>query len=413
MAVSHAGTFLANTGSTVVTGVGFQPKAVYLFHCSRDTSGAPDTSSYLFSHGSGASGDNPFATLVNENDAQNPSNIVRADYTNKVATDGGAATATITYDSDGFTLTWSSAPSTRIFFIAIGGSEVHAATGTFNLDSSGATLQQIVGVGFRPQAVVFTHAGSVASSDGTVGWGATDGVNERAITFFDTDNVSPTEVYRTFRRDAVICGAGGGAVDYQASLHSFDVGGFTLNIDDVPAAADVTVGYLAFGGVQAEVGDFVQPTGVGSQSVPVAFDPVAVLMSASPLAAVASGSRGNGFVAAGAIGSSVSGSVCASSDDNLAATNCARRMNSSSALVLGDGGGTVLAEATAGSLAAGAFDLTWGTADATARLIAYLVLGGNKFFPPTFQRVFGIPNEIDDNGTETVRELLVGIVGAP
>ena len=30
-----------------------------------------------------------------------------------------------------------------------------------------------------------------------------------------------------------------------------------------------------------------------------------------------------------------------------------------------------------------------------------------------YQRIYGIPVEIDDNGTETVRELLVGIVGAP
>lgn len=32
---------------------------------------------------------------------------------------------------------------------------------------------------------------------------------------------------------------------------------------------------------------------------------------------------------------------------------------------------------------------------------------------PVYQRIYGIPVEIDDNGTETVRELLVGIVGAP
>jgi len=30
-----------------------------------------------------------------------------------------------------------------------------------------------------------------------------------------------------------------------------------------------------------------------------------------------------------------------------------------------------------------------------------------------YQRIYGVPVEIDDNGTETVRELLVGIVGAP
>jgi len=30
-----------------------------------------------------------------------------------------------------------------------------------------------------------------------------------------------------------------------------------------------------------------------------------------------------------------------------------------------------------------------------------------------FQRIYGIPVDIDDNGTETVRQLLVGVVGAP
>jgi len=36
------------------------------------------------------------------------------------------------------------------------------------------------------------------------------------------------------------------------------------------------------------------------------------------------------------------------------------------------------------------------------------------FTPGVFyQRIYGIPVEIDDNGTETVRELLVGVVGAP
>ena len=32
---------------------------------------------------------------------------------------------------------------------------------------------------------------------------------------------------------------------------------------------------------------------------------------------------------------------------------------------------------------------------------------------PVYQRIYGIPVEIDDNGVETVRQLLVGIVGAP
>jgi len=32
---------------------------------------------------------------------------------------------------------------------------------------------------------------------------------------------------------------------------------------------------------------------------------------------------------------------------------------------------------------------------------------------PVYQRIYGIPVEIDDNGVETVRELIVGIVGAP
>ena len=36
-----------------------------------------------------------------------------------------------------------------------------------------------------------------------------------------------------------------------------------------------------------------------------------------------------------------------------------------------------------------------------------------RFSDIVYQRIYGIPVEIDDNGTETVRELIVGIVGAP
>jgi hypothetical protein len=38
---------------------------------------------------------------------------------------------------------------------------------------------------------------------------------------------------------------------------------------------------------------------------------------------------------------------------------------------------------------------------------------GDTISAAAWQRVYGIPVEIDDNGTETVRELLVGTVGAP
>lgn len=377
-AVAHSGTFVANSTSTVVTGVGFQPKAVYLFHSSRTISGTPDTTSYLFSHGAGADGDSPFVTRISESDNLAVSNPQRGDNNTKIADDGGTRLATITYQSDGFTLTWALASSgTRFFYIAIGGTEIEAASGTFNLATGGST-QQVTGLGFRPQGIVFIHAGSLAAGDGIMGWGVTDGSNERAITFFDTDNVTVTEVYRSFRRDAVICGAGGGSVEYQASIKSFDNDGFTLNLDDLPTPSDVRVGYLAFGGVQAEVGDFAQPVATGSQSVPVSFDPAAVLLMASPLTATASGSRGNGFVAPGAIGPAAAGSVCDSSDDNLANTNCTRRLAATSALVIGDGGGTLKAEATAGALASGAFNLTWGTVDANARRVCYLALGGAR-----------------------------------
>lgn len=374
-----AGTLLMAGASITVSGLGFQPKALYLCHVSSGSSQLVSTS-YFFSQGfAGESGQ--FSHRVLAFDNVSPTSCQHSTNTNKVADDGSGVTASVTYTSDGFTLTWNAPTNCLMFYLAIGGSGIGAVAGSFDLPTVGATYS-VSGIGITPTMLMLINCGSLASGDATMGTGLTNGSAQRALCFRDRNNVSPSNVQSSYATDAVIIGANGGA-DYKASLASLDAGGFTLNMDVLPAAADVKIGYLAISGVSAQVGSFQQPAATGAQSIDAGIGPGCVLMFPTNLTAAAAGTRANGFVGAAGLTQLTSLACGAASDDSANPSSTARGLQDAEPGLIFNGTPTRLGRANTGSLTGVGFDLNWNVCDGTQRQIAYLAMqrSQNRLLP--------------------------------
>lgn len=127
-----------------------------------------------------------------------------------------------------------------------------------------------------------------------------------------------------------------------------------------------------------KVGAFAQAGSTGNQAVTgVGFQPKAVIFTMTNL--VSDGPQANARIVVGwAASSSARAAVSNSADDaGVAGTTTARRAaRTGKCLVIMNGAGTVQSEADFVSMDSDGFTVNWTTADATARQVNYLALGG-------------------------------------
>jgi hypothetical protein len=407
---------ITTTGTQTITGLGFQPKAI-IFYWSRNTANA--TAAVPRSQGVGFTDcTNQRAVAIAEDDNVVTSNAGRYRTESNVIvilsngnpTVGSRATFT-SCNADGFTINWavSEARADIINYIAIGGPDVtNVKAGTFTLAAT-TGIQNITGVGFQPDFVMFlwgfTENVDTASAGLEMGMGFADYSNNQGsilncVVDGQADNATKLSQQRT---DNVILLRSTACVqDALAAFNGFTADGFQLNVSDAPAAA-TPIFYLAIQGGSHAVGNFLQPTATGVQTISgTGFQPnLVVLFSHNQVAGTALAAPSTFSIGAANATTSRAG-VWGQSYHNDPSWTAVYTDNTKIMIMRtlsGTGGtGTINAQADFAGFTSDGFQLNWTTVDTTQRQIIYWAFGPSPTFNQSAYRFF---NNLDSTDVGT------------
>jgi hypothetical protein len=304
-------------------------------------------------------------------------------------------------NSDQVVITPSNAPTvtTRVFWVAFGGTDITSAkAGTFSM-SSGAGPTAVTDPGFTPNAVIFGGRPSTVAA-GTVNttqalWlmlGAASSTNtaDQCSTMVASGAVAASmdDYGRELTNRCMNFESAASSNQGEAHVSSWDANGFTLTHDSSVAGAYL-MGYLAFAGTaQWKVISETAATSVTTKAkTGVGFQPTAL-----PLIVSASMTAGEGFVSAtdvlglsvGAYDGTTQGAVWIGEQDGNTASLSAQRqstalavINAAGANVVATGSSTTFpATASIQSLNPNGWTTSWTAADATAREFWVLAVAG-------------------------------------
>ena len=255
--------------------------------------------------------------------------------------------------------------------------------GVITLQSTDSGTKAITGVGFQPKLVIFfspegtTNDSFHINLEKIIG-AASSASDEDCITQMDKNGVGTTV---TWKRHSTSCITGllttSGAVEFQYSMNSFDSDGFTLGVGST-AGTDRKVGYIALGGDDlnnAKVGVETTGTSSGSKSVTGIGFQANALIAVGLGGASADTSYSEMASSVGMVsGASSEYCVSASSEDNVATTNCDRVGVNNRFLLELASAGTVYGDAEFTSFDSGGFTYNITTAFASSRRFMYILM---------------------------------------
>lgn len=397
---SFTKTTAAATASQAVTGVGFTPKCLIMWTIGATATGTFITGLQLqamgFTTGTSASFSMAQPTLDNSGSAGNPSlgNSAGAAKVLRLAKYNAVLIAECdltSFDSDGFTLSWTTNDSNAyiIHYIALGGTDLSAKALTYNVGSNVTGNLSVTGMGFKPVSLLnlnmnegatsFPYNNPGASDQSVGGIGTMDGNgNQFAMAMFTTGDFTPSITRRQALTTRMANYCVNGASFYEASYVSMNSDGFTINRNVNSLGANVISTALGLAGIKAFVGTFAKSTGAAtvSQSVTgVGFKPSAVLFLGAQQVASSSIQNsariGIGATDGTAAQSSAISDTTAVSGSGIKAVSvtskCWTKVNNNTS--------TVDAQAGITSLDNDGFTLSWTTNDAVADQIGFLALG--------------------------------------
>lgn len=425
MALSYKTGVVAKSGTTTglpfdqaVTGLGFQPKAIFLWFTGSNT-GVTD----ILRTGMGMDdGTNHVSISVgaDDNAVANTYRRVQSDQSLQY-TAGGAVSSEIkikTFDSDGFTLTYSNQNSTAtsdIYYLAIGGSDVtNVKVGSITAATSAGTVGY-TGVGFQPDIVFFMGANASSLATTTSGlvnfFGVAKSSSERGcMSMCAEDTGGATDNSRCQKLNKCITfhdPADSTAIDGEADFVSMDPNGFTLDWTD-PAALGNTIFYMAIKGGRWKVGSFNQRTSTGtSATTGVGFTPKGLfLMSFNNVAS--SAIERSLRMSFGAGDSTTSRwSIWNGSTDAVNPSQTARGRSTIRVLrcLTENATGTSSTQDSAAdifSFDSDGFTINWTNADAVAREIMFVAAGDS----PVALDIVKVVNETEETSESIVRTRL-------
>jgi hypothetical protein len=447
MALSaKVGSFVKPTGaapvSSVISGLGFQPKALILWTAARAASG-------IASHANLAiglcAGGNAYSLAVAGQDNVNPSNT-SSRMANKALTIVGygellLAEADLTsFDVDGFTLNWTTNNGLAylINYLALGGSDLtHAKAVQWNTPAAEGTLA-IGGVGFQPDACL--HIGNASMPTGlpasiagaAMGVGVMDKLGNQWAGHLKSWDAQTGGYTKGGSSDsyaflADLSTGQGNAPEISAAFASMNADGFSLAFDQVNNGNARAAASLCLKGPRIRVGDFTKTAGAApaSQSVSgVGFPPKAVLLGStfSPDGSFASAGERLAVGAADAVtdkGAAIrelftgNGVNTQEGSWQSAANEVLMKQHSTADTALATGG--------VSSLDADGFSMLWSPNDAVATdLIGFLAIGDLNLAPyaPTLNvrdnfdatsaaQFTWTPNDPDNGDTQSAYQLLI------
>jgi hypothetical protein len=294
-------------------------------------------------------------------------------------------------DADGFTLNWNvngDANAYRINYIALGG-DTQGVVGNFNMNNAVAP-QAVTGTGFKPDFVMFVHAGDGSidadTLDAQFGIGFSESSSARGAMVYAGETAQGTSSSRwqqlTSKVILFLSHAAPPVAAGQADFTSMDSNGFTINVTTASGGANWNVGYLALRGARIAVGTFNQPAAAGAQT-PVGnltYEPQGVMLASRNLATAATLAAGRTSMGAGGGSAIVDGNIWFI-EQNAAGTSNTNSYNDAT-YIISTGTNASTANATQASLTSlqlGGFTLTWTLANAVAREILYWAIGPRDY----------------------------------
>jgi hypothetical protein len=273
--LSKAGSFTraGAAGNQAITGIGFQPKLVFLFESSGSESAGGSGARFTIGAATGAS--NVFTTSTRSRDAVGTSDTAHIQVSDKIWTEVDISTLTATnsatfvsMDSDGFTVSWSGAFGGTVEYFALGGDSLEALVSYFDMNGSTGN-QSVTGVGFQPKAVLFfncienTTEGPADNTQMMIGCGVSS--TERwSMSFWDDDGAGTMISSDRITASKCIARYNDSAAVVEADLVSLDSDGFTINITTALACR---MQFIALGGaINVKAGITQQPSAAGDVS---------------------------------------------------------------------------------------------------------------------------------------------------
>lgn len=381
--------------SQAITGVGFQPKAVFLYGTNPTGEVTWTTGSFGGSHAvwssTSAADEYALGDIATHNvaAAAEGESVAQKAFRIHAGTNTGEASLT-SIDADGFTLNWTSNQNVArvIHYVAIAGSDVLARAHSWALPTS-TGLAAVTGVGFRPDLVLFIlgneattafQATGTSTTGGRTRLGAMDRDGHQwALAVAAEHAANPSDTERSLLSDSCIQGTSANTLRLKAKFASMDADGYTVNFTTAPATAGL-IGALAIGGgILARVGVTAKPTGGAPASHTVAgigFRPKGIILAGvqnTSSAAIATHAE----IGVGAASSTADRAACCRINrDNITPTNAQRYCDSTKVFVKADNATPAVdAAADLVSFDQDGFTLTWNPNDGVATEVAYIALG--------------------------------------
>jgi len=272
-----------------ITGVGFQPKAMMFFGIASGTTALTrftDIERPGFGWTTGSTANYSLSWGADDsNTGAADSNTFRRARNNYCYTHGSASSSAypqmrlVQFTSDGADVEFdlNDTNTTRLFYVAIGGTDItNAKAGEFTSITTTGN-QSVTNVGFTP-SIVFFLTGNSPNNPATstphlsVTFGAAKNSTSRGVVCNSSvDAVSPTDSSRYARTDKCIAffTEGTNVIDAEADFVSMDANGFTINWITAPSVAR-PIYYLAIQGGSWSVGSTVSrdaTSGIGTTTV--------------------------------------------------------------------------------------------------------------------------------------------------
>lgn len=271
------------TGNDPVTGVGFQPKIIFLYAdgLASDTTSATNT---LLMEGVATSSTNRGVMSYYRD---NGSNTYRSEHNDRVInmTTGASSFVVadfVSMDSDGFTVNVTTAVGAVeiINYVAIGGTDLTNVFVKHFQSPASPSSPQVTGVGFQPDAVLFYGALNTVVAANSSGVANVRGAALSSSSRWSNSSTSVSAFYSNQKTNKAISLIGdAGAVYEEADFTSMDADGFTLNWGTVLGDQRYYYAVCLKGG-QYKLGSFNQATSTGNQDVTgIGFTPSLLMMT--------------------------------------------------------------------------------------------------------------------------------------
>jgi len=149
---------ISAVGNQIITGIGFQPKALILYTTYQTNNGFSETSHFAIGYSSGPTASRTMNMWSDERNQGGTHTYAGRGFSTKIIclSQYGEADL-VSFDSNGFTLNWNvnDEPSAAmIHYTAFGGTGISAQVGTLTSNTTTGN-QSISGIGFQPDFLMF------------------------------------------------------------------------------------------------------------------------------------------------------------------------------------------------------------------------------------------------------------------